>query len=40
LTKISEIEQLIAEAQSLLEPAPVPLGSILRTHAYSYPNWE
>ncbi|HSB47785.1 MAG TPA: methyltransferase domain-containing protein [Candidatus Bilamarchaeum sp.] len=39
LTKISEIEQLNADAQGLLDWAPVRLGSLLRTHAYSYPNW-
>jgi SAM-dependent methyltransferase len=39
LTKVSEIEQLNADAQGLLDWAPVRLGSILRTHAYSYPNW-
>lgn len=39
LTKTSEIQQLDADAQGFLDWAPVRLGSVLRTHAYSYPNW-
>ncbi len=39
LSEIPEIEMLIRDAQEALGWAPVPLGSILRTHAYSYRNW-
>ncbi len=38
-SSISDIERLIRDAQAVLDWAPVPLGSILRTHAYSYRNW-
>ncbi|MEW6722629.1 MAG: class I SAM-dependent methyltransferase [Candidatus Micrarchaeota archaeon] len=40
LTSISDIERLDRDAQAALEWAPVPLGSILRTHAYSFRNWR
>ncbi|MFH1785504.1 MAG: methyltransferase domain-containing protein [Candidatus Micrarchaeota archaeon] len=39
VSKPSDITRLDQTAQSLVEWSLVPLGSILRTHAYSYPNW-
>ena len=38
-SKISDIEQLDRDFQGIMEWSPVPPGSLLRVHEYSYGNW-